>query len=84
MRHSHPYVQLGVDTRCDRALEIAARVVEQNLIVSNVNADRWQPAQISVERRGQRILRIGLAQVGADELGCRALVKCGSASARVS
>jgi hypothetical protein len=69
MRHSHPYVELCVDADRDGALYIAARVVEQHFVVSNVNADRRQAGQITVERRGQRIPRIGLAQIGADEPG---------------
>jgi hypothetical protein len=51
--------------------------------MSNVNVDWRQAAQITVERRGHRILRIGLAQIGGDEPGGLGL-KYGSASARVS
>src|SRR5713101_8446739 len=69
MRHSHPYVQRGVDTRRDGALHVAARVVEQHFVVSNVHADWRQAAQITVQRRRQRILRIGLTQIGGDEPG---------------
>src|SRR5712692_1087850 len=67
MRHSHPNVQLGVDARRDGALYIAARVVQQHFVVSNVDADWRQTGQISVERRGQGILRIGYTQIGPDE-----------------
>jgi hypothetical protein len=44
--HSHPYVELCIDARGDGALYIAARVVEQHFVVSNVNADWRQSAQI--------------------------------------
>jgi len=69
VRHSHPYVQRGVDAGRRGALNIAARVVEQHLFVSNVNADWRQSAQITVEWRGQRILWIVLAKIGTDEPG---------------
>src|SRR6266581_8492615 len=44
VRHSHPYVQRGVDTRQGGALHVAARVVEQHFVVSHVHADRRQAA----------------------------------------
>ena len=69
MRHSHPYVQLRIDVGRDGALYIAARVVEQYLVVPNVNADWRQAAQVTVEWRGQRILWIVLAKIGTDEPG---------------
>jgi len=69
MRHSHPNVQLGIDAGSHSALYIAARVLEQHFVISTMNSDARQTAQISVEKRGQRILRIGLAKIGADERG---------------
>src|SRR5882762_5037225 len=69
MRHSQPYVQRGVDARRDGTLHVTARVVEQHFVVSNVNADWRQAAQITEQRRRQRILRIGLTQIRRDEPG---------------
>ena len=69
MGHAHPHVQRRIDARCDGTVHIAARIVEQHFIVSDVHADRGQSGQISIKRRGQRILRIRVAQVGTDESG---------------
>ena len=69
MGHAHPHVQRRIDVRCDGTVHIAARIVEQHFIVSDVHADRRQSGQISIKRRRQRILRICIAQVGTDESG---------------
>ena len=58
--HSHPYIKLGVDAGSNGALDIPPRVVQQHLIISHVDADWWQPRQISINWRGQGIL--GIAQ----------------------
>jgi hypothetical protein len=68
VRHAHPYVELCVDAGCDGAFYIATRVVEQHFVVSDVKVDWWQSAEIGIERRGQRIFRIGFAEIGLDEL----------------
>jgi len=45
VRHSHPYVELGVDTGSKGALDILPQVVEQHLIISHVDADWGSPTR---------------------------------------
>ncbi len=49
MRQPQPYVQGGIDARCDGALRIAARVVQQHFVVSDMNADCGQSRQIPIK-----------------------------------
>jgi hypothetical protein len=56
---------------------------EQHFVVSNVNPDWRQTGQISVERRGQGILRIGYIQIDQTSPAAWNSVKYRSASARV-
>src|SRR5258707_10147362 len=67
VRHSHPYVQPGVDAGGNGALDIAPRIVEQHFVVSHVNTDWRQAAEGGMERRSLRVLRISPAQIRADE-----------------
>src|SRR3989442_13738678 len=53
VRHSHPYVQLGVHTRRDGARHVTARAVEQHFVVSNGHADWRQPPHLTDTRRPQ-------------------------------
>jgi hypothetical protein len=49
MCHPHPYVQGGIDARCDSALDIAARIVQQDFVVSDMDADCRQSRQIPIK-----------------------------------
>src|SRR6185437_4251105 len=64
MRHAKPDVELCVDAGFDRARYVAARVLEQDLLVTDVNPDRRQPAQVAEQRRGHGIVRISAAEIG--------------------
>jgi pimeloyl-ACP methyl ester carboxylesterase len=59
MRHPHPYVQGGIDARCDSALDIAARVVQQHFVVSHMDADCRKPASVGKIYRSALITRNG-------------------------
>lgn len=53
MGHSFPDIESGVDASGDGALKVTARVVEQNVVIADMDACRWQFSEVSVEWRGQ-------------------------------
>ena len=50
MGGAHPHVQPRIDARRDSTLHIAARIVVQHFIVSDVHADGGQGGQTSIKR----------------------------------
>ena len=68
MGHAFPDIESGIDASGDGALKVTARVVEQNFVIADMDAYRWQSSQVSVEWRGQWVLRVGVAQIGTDQL----------------
>ncbi len=54
MRHPHPDIKPGIGSGGNGTLDIAARIIEQDFVVADVNADGRQPGKLPVERRSQR------------------------------
>ena len=58
---------VGVHTKCDvnarrtGVLNGLCRVVEKNFCVANLEEERWKTFEVSIERRDERIFRIGVA-----------------------
>jgi hypothetical protein len=50
MWHALPHIEFRINPGSDGSLHITAGIVEQDLIVAHVNADRRQSSQVSVER----------------------------------
>jgi hypothetical protein len=50
VRHTLPHIKPRVDTCGDGALDVATRVVQQHLVVSYVNADRWKAGEGAIQR----------------------------------
>jgi hypothetical protein len=67
MGHAFPDTQFGIDASGDRALKVTARIVEQNFVIADMDAYRWQSSQVSVEWRGQWVLRVGVTQIGTNQ-----------------
>jgi len=60
--HALPNIEANVDSRRNRALDKANRVVEQHLVLADMHADRRQACQIAMERRGECISSIVAAR----------------------
>src|SRR5258706_2807994 len=59
MWHPHPHISSGIDACGDCTLDISERVVQQDFVVTDVNADRWHAGKPAVERRSQWKFRVG-------------------------
>ena len=64
MHHVFPGLELDLDAGCPGALGDARRVVEQDLGGTHLDEERRQTREVGVERRRQRVARVGAAQIG--------------------
>jgi hypothetical protein len=58
-----------IDTRGDRLGNVLARIVKQDFVLADVDADRRKPGQTTVERRNQWVGEVVVAEVEVGELG---------------
>jgi hypothetical protein len=66
--HRRPLAERDVDAGLASAGGESARVVEQHLVTADVDEQRRQPAQIGVERRDERPLRVRAAEIRLRQL----------------
>jgi len=63
VRHFVPHLEGHVHIRFARPFGQARGIVQQGLGVTDLNQQRRQAGQVGVQRGGQRVLRIGVAQI---------------------
>jgi hypothetical protein len=59
MWHPHPHISSGIDARGNCALNISARVVQEHLVVTDVNAAGRNAGVSTVKGRSQWMSRVG-------------------------
>jgi len=50
MDHAFPYIEASIDSCGDRAFDKADGIIKQHLVVADMQTNRGQSLQISIER----------------------------------
>jgi hypothetical protein len=59
MRHPHPHISPGIDARGNCTLNVSERVVQQDFVVTDVNAGGRYAGVSTVEGRCHWMIRLG-------------------------